>query len=183
MNTASGSQSLANMHFRIGLIGILLYVSSMWVSGIMQGLMLNATKDGGTLLKYVDFLDTLNAILPMMLARAFGGLLYLAGFVVLADNVFRTIRAGKPVNETREVVVLRKKEADVDTMGFLDTFRNDPVVFSILGILFLCLWFFLPPYGNLVALICAGVLTLMAIAPFKRTGNGWSVWHEKLLEN
>jgi cytochrome c oxidase cbb3-type subunit I/II len=177
------SQALANMHFWIGLIGILLYVSSMWISGIMQGLMLNATKDGGTMLKYTEFLDTLNAIRPMMLARAFGGFLYLAGFLLLAYNVFRTIRAGSPVNETREVVILRKKEADVDNMGFLDTFRNDPVAFSILGILFLCLWFFLPPYGNLVALVCAGVLTLMAIAAFKRTGKGWSVWHDKLLEN
>ena len=47
------------MHFWLGLVGILLYVAAMWVSGIMQALLLNATKDGGTLLVYPEFVETI----------------------------------------------------------------------------------------------------------------------------
>jgi len=66
------STSLANVHFWLGLVGILLYVAAMWVSGITQGLMLNATAEGGTVLAYPNFLDTLNAIRPLMALRIVG---------------------------------------------------------------------------------------------------------------
>jgi hypothetical protein len=53
----------------VGTVGILLYVAAMWVSGITQGLMLNATTEGGTVLAYPNFLDTLNSIRPLMALR------------------------------------------------------------------------------------------------------------------
>src|SRR5208283_1523080 len=58
------SPALANLHFWLGLVGILLYLSAMWTSGITQGLMLNATSEGGTVLVYPNFLDTLNTVKP-----------------------------------------------------------------------------------------------------------------------
>jgi len=174
---------LANMHFWLGLVGILLYVSSMWVSGIMQGLMLNATKEGGTMLANPDFVKTLNAIRPMMLFRLLGGLLYLAGFFLLAYNFYRTIRSGKPVTETRQVALLVKKEADVDQMGLFETLRAEPVLYTLLGCVLLILWFFLPPYADVASLVAAIVLVVMAVAAFRRTKGGWGTWYDRLLEN
>ncbi len=76
------SQSLANLHFWIGTVGILLHVAAMWTSGITQGLMLNATTEHGTVLAYPNFVDTLAAIRPMMLFRVLGGGLCLAGWLL-----------------------------------------------------------------------------------------------------
>jgi cytochrome c oxidase cbb3-type subunit I/II len=56
------SVPMANFHFWIGTFGILLYVAAMWVSGIMQGLMLNATNAAGTALTYPNFIETLTSI-------------------------------------------------------------------------------------------------------------------------
>src|SRR6478609_3858165 len=55
------SVPMANMHFWLGLVGILLYVAAMWVSGITQGLMLSATKESGTVLAYPNFLDAVTS--------------------------------------------------------------------------------------------------------------------------
>ncbi len=175
------STALANLHFWIGLIGILLYVAAMWVSGVMQGLMLNATVDNGTLLKHSEFIETLDAIRPLMLARVFGGAAYLIGFGIMVYNLWMTARSGKPHNETREVAVLARDKKD--TMKWGEVFRNDPVSYSFAGILFFGLWWFLPDYANVVALICCGILTVMAIAAFRRAGKGWAHWYERLLEN
>src|ERR1035438_2244500 len=97
------SAPLANLHFWIGLFGILLYMGAMWTSGITQGLMLNATTENGTLLAYPNFLDTVSAIRPMMLMRLIGGGLYLTGWLLMAYNVWRTVRGARPVNGTIEV--------------------------------------------------------------------------------
>src|SRR6187431_1743486 len=74
------SPAMANMHFWVGLVGILLYVASMWSAGIMQPLMLNETNAGGATLKY-EFIETLQQILPMYWVRALGGSLYVTGIV------------------------------------------------------------------------------------------------------
>src|SRR5688500_19546131 len=87
------STSLANIHFWLGTVGILLYVAAMWTSGIMQGLMLNATSEGGTVLAYPNFLDTLNSIRPMMLMRVIGGGLDLVEFLLMACNDCNTERS------------------------------------------------------------------------------------------
>jgi cytochrome c oxidase cbb3-type subunit I/II len=175
------SVNLANIHFWIGLVGILLYVSAMWVSGVMQGLMLNATVENGTLLKHGDFVETLQAIRPLMLARVFGGGLYLVGFLILVYNIWMTVRSGTPYNETREVVPLAREKKD--TMRWREVFRNDPVSYLFFGMIFLALWWFLPNYANIGALICCGILTVMAVAAFKRAGLSWGHWYDRLLEN
>ncbi len=179
------SKNLANIHFWLGLVGILLYVAAMWVSGIMQGLLLNATKEGGTLLVYPEFVETIQKIQLPMFARLCGGLLYLVGFVLLAYNFFMTVRQGKPVDETREVVLLERGRGrrGHDTMTFSETFRNDPVVYTLLGVLFMLLWFFMPPYGNLAALAVALTLSYMAVQKFQAGHGAWSRWYDRLLEN
>ena len=177
------SISLANLHFWLGLVGILLYVSSMWISGVMQGLMLNATDESGTLLSNPNFVETLEAIRPMMLARVIGGGIYLTGFLLLAYNFFMTIRSGKPTNESREVVLLKKAESGVDKMTWSETWRADPVAYTFVALLFMCLWFFLPSGADLAALVCVGVCGVLAVQKFKQSGMGWSHWYDRLLEN
>lgn len=175
------SIALANFHFWIGTIGILFYVASMWVSGVMQGLMLNATTDGGTVLAYTNFLETLNAIRPMMLMRVIGGGLYLLGYLLMCYNLFRTIRSGKPVNETREVFA--ERTAGQDAMKWKDVFINDPMTYAFFSLVFLLAWFFLPNYADLGALLSAGLLAWLAVQKFKQSGRSWSFWYERILEN
>ncbi|MCA9530715.1 MAG: cytochrome-c oxidase, cbb3-type subunit I [Myxococcales bacterium] len=98
------SRSMANLHFWIGTIGILLYLLSMWTAGIQQGLMWRAQNEGGGLL-YPSFVETLIAIAPLYWARMIGGTLYLLGFLLMAWNLFATARTGAPVDGEIEVPV------------------------------------------------------------------------------
>jgi len=184
------STSLANIHFWTGLLGILLYVAAMWSSGITQGLMLNGTAEGGTLLSYPNFLDTLNAIRPLMLMRVIGGGLYLIGWLLLAYNLWQTVRGAQPVNGSIEVYVEDKAAAraasaaqDKERMGWLPTFGNGPVLLSVFLVGFASLW--MMGSGIVSALGIAGSLvTLVAgYALLYSRGKHWQDWYEKLLLN
>src|SRR5208283_4663029 len=98
------STKLADFHFYLGTFGILLYVASMWTSGITQGLMWRATTPDGAL-QYPNFVETLNAIKPMYWMRLVGGTVYLGGMIMMGWNLAKTALAGKPVNGTAEVSV------------------------------------------------------------------------------
>src|SRR5262249_50066117 len=98
------SRTLANAHFYIGTLGILLYVVAMWVSGVTQGLMWRAQAPEGGLM-YPAFGETLLAVMPMYHVRVLGGGLYLVGMILMAYNLLRTARAGKAVDGETEVVV------------------------------------------------------------------------------
>jgi cytochrome c oxidase cbb3-type subunit I/II len=175
------SIALANFHFWIGIIGILFYVASMWVSGIMQGLMLNATLNEGTVLAYPNFIETLNAIRPMMLMRVLGGTLYLLGYLLMCYNLYRTIRSGSPVNETREVMV--ERPADQDAMSWKEVWISDPTAFAFWSFIFMCAWFFLPKGADFAALLSGLILACLAVAKFRKSGQSWSFWYDRLLAN
>ncbi len=174
------STSLANMHFWIGLVGILLYVASMWVAGIMQGLMLSETNPGGATLKY-EFVETLRQINVLYILRSFGGTLYLLGFILCAFNIFMTARKGKAEEETVEVNVLEKSKKDNFEIG--RALRQDPVTHTILAIIFMVLWFLLPPHADKAALIVTIVLLAKAWSAFRRDTKSWSDYFDRLLEN
>jgi cytochrome c oxidase cbb3-type subunit 1 len=76
------SLALVEWHFWVATIGIVLYITSMWVSGIMQGLMWRAYNEFG-FLEY-SFVETVEAMHPYYIIRALGGLLYLLGALVMA---------------------------------------------------------------------------------------------------
>jgi cbb3-type cytochrome c oxidase subunit I len=86
------SSKMANAHFWIGTIGMLLYVMSMYASGITQGLMWRAFDEAGRLM-YPDFIETVIQIRPMYWVRFLGGTMYLTGVVLLIINMFKTIRS------------------------------------------------------------------------------------------
>lgn len=179
-NTKLFSTTMANFHFWIGTLGILLYVVAMWISGIMQGLMLNQVTADGLALKNT-FLDTLQAIRPLMGLRVIGGAMFLVGWIVMIINLWKTIRSGKPVNEVREVAV--RQCTSVDTMGMKETFLSAPTTYT-LGALFLLMgWIFLPPGADVAALIGAIVFIVMAVRRFGKNSHTWSGWYDKLLSN
>jgi len=175
------STSLANLHFWLGLVGILLYVSAMWASGITQGLMLNATAEGGTILKYPNFLETINAIRPLMLLRVVGGTLYLAGFILMGWNVWRSTRGAQAVNGRIDVFV--EPPAPAEAMSVRRTFVNAPVIFTVIGIFAACVWMFTDGWLNLVGLVFAGFVVLLAIGHFESRGKEWADWYDRLLLN
>jgi cytochrome c oxidase cbb3-type subunit 1 len=94
------SKSLMEMQFWIQTIGIVLYFTSMWIAGITQGLMWRAVDQYGNLA--YSFIDTVNALHPYYVIRGVGGLLYLIGFFMFAYNMYKTMTAGEPVEETVE---------------------------------------------------------------------------------
>ncbi|MXO75221.1 cytochrome-c oxidase, cbb3-type subunit I [Altererythrobacter aerius] len=79
-----------NWHFWLATLGIVFYASAMWVAGITQGLMWREYGADGYLVN--SFVDTVAAVRPMYILRAFGGLLYLAGAVLMLANVWLTIK-------------------------------------------------------------------------------------------
>jgi cytochrome c oxidase cbb3-type subunit I/II len=85
------SKRLANLHFWIGTIGILLYLISMWTSGITQGLMLRAIDSNGRLV-YPDFVETVMRVVPLYWVRAIGGTMFLIGFLIMCWNLFKTCK-------------------------------------------------------------------------------------------
>ncbi|MCK6450350.1 MAG: cytochrome-c oxidase, cbb3-type subunit I [Alphaproteobacteria bacterium] len=84
------STMLVEVHFWIATIGIVLYITAMWVSGIMQGLMWRAYDSLG-FLQY-SFVETVLAMHPFYVIRAIGGVLFLTGALIMAYNLWRTAR-------------------------------------------------------------------------------------------
>ncbi|NBQ57523.1 MAG: cytochrome-c oxidase, cbb3-type subunit I [Opitutaceae bacterium] len=177
------SVSLANLHFWLGTFGILLYVGAMWTSGITQGVMLNTTTEGGTLLAYPNFLDTLNTIRPMMLMRVIGGSLYLVGWFLLIYNLWKTIATARPVNGTIEVFVDEGVIAQEDKITLVGTFLNPPVAFSILGVGFSCVWMFGGDFLSIAGMFCLLLCVVLAYAHFESRGKKWATWYDRLLVN
>jgi cytochrome c oxidase cbb3-type subunit 1 len=89
------SLNLVNAHFWVSTVGIVLYISAMWVSGILQGLMWRAYTDLG-FLEY-SFVETVEAMHPFYLIRALGGGLFLIGALIMAYNLWRTAKGDERV--------------------------------------------------------------------------------------
>ena len=107
------STKLASWHFWIGTLGILLYIIPIYVAGLTQGLMWRAFTPEGNL-AYPDFVETVNVTIPMWWARVGGGLLYVAGIVLMAINYFKTwqSRPAKLEEPVIEAAPLSKEFSD-----------------------------------------------------------------------
>ncbi|TCO81243.1 cytochrome c oxidase cbb3-type subunit 1 [Plasticicumulans lactativorans] len=93
------STRLIEVHFWTSTIGIVLYIASMWIAGVMQGLMWRAVNEDGTLT--YSFVEVLARMYPYYEVRFLGGLVFLLGMVVMAWNVWKTLSgAEKPVAAT-----------------------------------------------------------------------------------
>jgi cytochrome c oxidase cbb3-type subunit 1 len=88
------SVPLVAWHFWLATIGIVLYAASMWVAGIMQGLMWREIDEQGFLVN--SFADSVAAMHPMYVIRALGGVLYLTGGLIMAWNLWKTVAGAAP---------------------------------------------------------------------------------------
>ena len=93
-NTKIYSMKLIEWHFWTATIGVVLYISSMWISGIMQGLMWRAVNTDGTLT--YSFVESVQAMYPFYFIRGVGGAVYLFGMILMAYNVYKTVAQGEP---------------------------------------------------------------------------------------
>jgi cytochrome c oxidase cbb3-type subunit I/II len=128
------SVGLANVHFWLGTLGIILYALPMYVAGFVQAFMWKQFDPSGTLV-YGNFLDTVNEIMPMYWMRAIGGTLYLAGVFVLVYNVIKTVKSGSAVEdelaEAAPLVKVTKRQAKETYHTWLE---RKPIRFTILSL-------------------------------------------------
>lgn len=173
------SVTLANMHFWLGLVGILLYVASMWISGITQGLMLNNV-DGQGILGYPSFLETLQSIRVLMGFRLIGGGFYLIGFLMMAYNIWKTIQSGKPVNGVFEV---SEEKEEARKLGLVGAIAHPAFLYSAAIVIFFCLWLFGDGFMELTGLVLTVFTLLFCVLHFNKSGGTFSVWYDKLLQS
>ncbi|MDP0491072.1 MAG: cytochrome-c oxidase, cbb3-type subunit I [Verrucomicrobiota bacterium JB023] len=186
------SQSLANMHFWVGTVGILLYVGSMWTAGIMQGLMLSELNAEGTGLKYkfvetLQFLNgdgdgnhvTLKSFFSLYAFRTYGGILYIAGFIMLAVNIWKTAQSGQASDDTVEI----GNVAAADTLKPRKWFGSSVLVYTFAVIFFTILAFFLPAHADKVAILLAIFFGAKCVLEWKKEGKNWQHYYDQLLEN
>lgn len=93
-NTKLHSKKLANTHFWIATLGILIYAIPLYWAAITQWLMWREYTPEG-FLAYPNFLETLSQIIPMYVARIIGGTLFVAGFIIMLFNLYKTMKSGK----------------------------------------------------------------------------------------
>ena len=127
------SKKLANIHFWVGTLGILFYALPLYVAGFTQAAMWKQFNPDGTLV-YGNFLETVTQIMPMYAMRAFGGSLYLIGFLLLAYNVIKTAQKGAAVeDELAEAAPLKKiTPARIAGEGFHSWLERRTVLFTLL---------------------------------------------------
>jgi cytochrome c oxidase cbb3-type subunit 1 len=90
------SMKAIELHFWMATIGIVLYITALWIAGVMEGLMWRAINPDGTLA--YSFIESVKAKYPYYIIRLLGGLLYLGGMLVMLWNVIKTATNGKPTN-------------------------------------------------------------------------------------
>ncbi|MDX1336075.1 MAG: cbb3-type cytochrome c oxidase subunit I, partial [Gammaproteobacteria bacterium] len=91
------STKLIEAHFWTATIGVVLYIVSMWISGVMQGLMWRAVNSDGTLT--YSFVESLEAMYPFYFVRFLGGAIFLVGMFLMAYNVWKTISGSEPAQD------------------------------------------------------------------------------------
>jgi cytochrome c oxidase cbb3-type subunit 1 len=91
------STKLIEWHFWLSTIGVVLYIASMWIAGVAQGLMWRAANVDGTLT--YSFAQVLNTMYPFYGIRLLGGALFFSGMLMMAYNVWKTVRIGRVVND------------------------------------------------------------------------------------
>ena len=91
------STKMIEWHFWLSTIGVVLYIASMWIAGVAQGLMWRAANADGTLT--YSFAQVLNTMYPFYGIRLLGGVLFFSGMLMMAWNVWKTVRIGRVVND------------------------------------------------------------------------------------
>ena len=159
------SKKLANQHFWIATLGIILYAIPMYYAGFAQGQMWQQFNPDGTL-TYQDFLETVQIIKPFYILRSIGGLLFIIGAVMMAFNLVKTAKSGKLVeNEEAEATVTKDlKLAPAKGEYWHRKIERKPFQMMLLAILFVSI-------GGLVQIIPTMIVksnipTIASVKPY-----------------
>jgi cytochrome c oxidase cbb3-type subunit I/II len=166
------STAAAGAHFYMAVVGILVYLSSMWIAGATQGTMWRAEVPTGGLA--YGFVETLAALRIPYWSRLAGGALYMAGFVLMAWNLARTMRAGRATDGEEEVE--RDRGADDNLRGLLFA---QPVLVAAAVIALCVAAGFANPLAALGLLLLALLLALGGLAGSAVLG-AQPTWHDRL---
>jgi cytochrome c oxidase cbb3-type subunit I/II len=130
--TSLYSKSLANTHFWLGTLGILIYALPMYWAGFTQALMWKEfTPDG--LLAYPNFLETTKQIIPLHMSRAIGGGLYLVGALIMVYNLLKTAYSGTFLAYEKDQAPVLVKDVKVTGEGWHNVLERKPIQFMILS--------------------------------------------------
>lgn len=158
------SKRLANTHFWIGTLGILLYAIPMYWAGFAQGLMWQDFNPDGTLVNK-DFLETVTQLRPYYTMRAVGGGLYVIGAFLMMYNVFMTMKKGTFIaNEEAEAAPLKKLVKAADGEHWHRPVERKPVRLLVLSLVVILI-------GGAVEmiptfLVSSNVPTIAAVKPY-----------------
>ncbi len=126
------SKSLANTHFWLGTLGILIYALPMYWAGFTQALMWKEFSPDGTL-AYPNFLETTKQIIPLHISRAVGGSLYLIGALIMVYNLLKTAYSGNFLANEIDHAPALIKEQKVSGEGWHNVLERKPVLFMVLS--------------------------------------------------
>ncbi len=158
------SKKLANIHFWLGTLGIVIYASSMYWAGIAQSLMWKQFTPMGVL-QYPNFLETVIQIIPMYMIRAIGGLIYFSGMILLTYNLIKTVKQGNFEYEVEAEAPALVLENDKMKKGMVHRWlEKRPVQFTILAtiaILFGSLVEMIPSF-----LVKSNIPTIASVKPY-----------------
>ncbi|MFA6083956.1 cytochrome-c oxidase, cbb3-type subunit I [Mucilaginibacter sp.] len=158
------SKKLAAFHFWAGTLGIIFYAVPMYWAGFTQSLMLKEFNADG-MLKYPNFLETTLQILPMHVMRSVGGAIYLLGVIVMAYNLFRTMKQGSLVaNESAQAMPLEPAHIVVKEASWHRTLERKPVQLMILALLVILIGSFIELMPTLT--ISSNIPTIASVKPY-----------------
>lgn len=161
-NTNLYSVKMANTHFWLGTLGIIIYALPMYVAGVVQSLMWKEFNDSGQLV-YGNFLETTLQIIPMYILRSIGGGLYLIGVLTGIYNLIQTAKSGEFVaNESAEAPPLNP--AEPSRAGWHSVLESKPILFATLALVSILVGTvieFVPTF-----LIKSNVPTIASVQPY-----------------
>jgi cytochrome c oxidase cbb3-type subunit I/II len=127
------SIKLANAHFWLGTLGIVMYAVSMYWSGITQGLMWKEFTELG-ILQYPNFLETVLQIVPMYIIRSIGGTVYFIGVCIMIYNLYMTAKLGDFLAEEKAEAAPLLKEKEKLRFGLMHRWlEKRPIKFAVLA--------------------------------------------------
>ncbi|MES2809469.1 MAG: cytochrome-c oxidase, cbb3-type subunit I [Bacteroidota bacterium] len=158
------SKKLASFHFWAGTLGIIFYAVPMYWAGFTQSLMLKEfTADG--MLKYPNFLETTLQIIPMHVMRSVGGGIYLLGVIVMAYNLFRTMKQGSLVaNEAAQAMPLAPIHTVVKESTWHRMLERKPIQMMVLALVVILIGSFIELMPTLT--ISSNIPTIASVKPY-----------------
>ncbi len=170
------SKTAADYHFWIGTIGILLYMASMWVAGITQGMHWNAVTPDGAL-QYPNWIQIVEKTNLLYIIRAIGGALYLGGWLLMGWNLLKTVKSGKAVDGQTEVT---RWEHAPGTPGAGKLIFGLPFVVTVVGLLGALMMGLGETWLRIVGILVVVGVVVWSIALYKGMRKGESGWHSIL---